>query len=352
MKTCLNPGSLTVLLVAVSLGLPAVAQSTSDQQPQVQTGASTNAQAQAQTANPQTGTGKAPLAEKSNEGFWGKMNPFARKKWVEPAAGPGEGSPERAGSAPGQERGDIKDVDQRAQNGIHAAQSTADQANQAATTANQTAIRRSRPHSRPAIKTAQLGETVSNLDQYHSDQQHRDPLPSGPDHAEREGEGRAGSGCEPAAGPEGLHRRSAGYSRTRGAGGHREFAAHGGSGRPVSGRNSRFRSIAFTKSRWATRRSARITVPNAKPGSVVRVSLMQNSLAALNSALQRRFTDWCDAAVFRAALPSGCCVAANGSASAIRQGRNKLSHNERTKADWPLTRGALFLVFAAVHLIT
>src|SRR5580704_7960421 len=60
MKTRLNPGSVTVLLVAASLALPAVAQSTSDQQPQVQTGASTNAQAQAQTANPQTGTGKAP----------------------------------------------------------------------------------------------------------------------------------------------------------------------------------------------------------------------------------------------------------------------------------------------------
>jgi hypothetical protein len=83
MTTKLNSGSITVLLVAVSLGLPAVAQSTSSgQQPQVQTGASTTAQDQSQNAYPQTGTGKAPLPEKSNEGFWGHMNPFARKKWV------------------------------------------------------------------------------------------------------------------------------------------------------------------------------------------------------------------------------------------------------------------------------
>ncbi len=104
MKMKLNSGSLTVLLVAASMALPAVAQSTSDQQqPQVQTGASTNAQAQPQTTE-QTGTGKAPLPMQSNEGFWGKVNPFARKKWVQSAARSGQGSPERTRSAPGQER--------------------------------------------------------------------------------------------------------------------------------------------------------------------------------------------------------------------------------------------------------
>ena len=114
MKTWLNPGSLTVLLVAVGLGLPAVAQSTSDQQPQVQTGASTNAQAQAQTATPQTGTGKAPLAEKSNEGFWGKVNPFARKKWVDRQLDPVKDRLNELDQLQAKNAADIRDVDQRA----------------------------------------------------------------------------------------------------------------------------------------------------------------------------------------------------------------------------------------------
>ncbi|MGB7354880.1 MAG: hypothetical protein WBD06_14330 [Acidobacteriaceae bacterium] len=78
MKTKLNPGSITVLLVAATLGLPAVAQS-NQQSPQVQTGASTNANApQSQNGTPETGTGKAPLPTVDKEGFWGHVNPFAR----------------------------------------------------------------------------------------------------------------------------------------------------------------------------------------------------------------------------------------------------------------------------------
>ena len=68
-------------------------------------------------------------------------------------------------------------------------------------------------------------------------------------------------------------------------------------------------------------------------------------------AFGRGFADWCDAAVFRAALPSGCCVATIGSTTTrqVRRLATKLSHNERTKADWPLTRGAVFLLFIISH---
>lgn len=170
MKTKLNPGSITVLLVAASLGLPAVAQSSNSQQepPQVQTGASTNANAPAGTQNnPDTGTGKAPLPTQSKEGFWGHMNPFARKKWVNRQIDPVKDRLNELDQLQAKNANDIKDVDQRAQNGIHAAQSTADQANQTAGQANQTATQATQVAQNASAKTEQLGQTVAGIDQYH-----------------------------------------------------------------------------------------------------------------------------------------------------------------------------------------
>ena len=169
MKTKLNPGSITVLLVAASLGLPAVAQSNSTPQtpPQVQTGASTNANTpQGQNGTPETGTGKAPLATKSNEGFWGHMNPFARKKWVARQIDPVKDRLNELDQLQAKNANDIKDVDQRAQNGIHAAQSTADQANQTAGQASQTANQATQVAQTASSKTEQLGQTVAGIDQF------------------------------------------------------------------------------------------------------------------------------------------------------------------------------------------
>ncbi len=47
-------------------------------------------------------TGK-PLETQSKEGFWGQMNPLARKKWVHRQVDPIKDRYERTGSAAGQE---------------------------------------------------------------------------------------------------------------------------------------------------------------------------------------------------------------------------------------------------------
>jgi outer membrane protein OmpA-like peptidoglycan-associated protein len=176
MKTILNPGSIMAILVTASLSLPAVAQSNSpqtppQQNPQVHTGASTTPNSSTiQTQNPnsqQTATGQAPLPVKEHEGFWGHMNPFARKKWVNNQLNPVKSRLNELDELQAKNQRDIQDVDQRAQNGIHAAQSTANEANQTASAASQTAGQAQQLAQQANDTTTQLTQTVANLDQYH-----------------------------------------------------------------------------------------------------------------------------------------------------------------------------------------
>ena len=68
--------AVVALFVAFLLALPALAQqSTSDQSAQ-QTASQPSTTGTAADA----ATGKAPLQYDSHQGFWGKVNPFARKK--------------------------------------------------------------------------------------------------------------------------------------------------------------------------------------------------------------------------------------------------------------------------------
>ena len=82
---------LMVLPLAATLVLPALAQlSPTDQQnaPTAnQSSPSSPSIAQSATdqasSSPQMASGKEPLTYERHEGFWGKINPFARKKYVQ-----------------------------------------------------------------------------------------------------------------------------------------------------------------------------------------------------------------------------------------------------------------------------
>jgi outer membrane protein OmpA-like peptidoglycan-associated protein len=169
-RTYLKPGATMALLLAASLGLPALAQSSSStpqSQAQVQTGAVSGNTAQTQNPNDNStyATGQ-PLQMQSKEGFWGHMNPFARKKWVNRQLDPVKDRVNELDQLQAKNAHDIKDVDQRAQNGIHAAQSTADQANQAAMQASTTAQQANQTAGQASQQTAQLTQTVDHIDQY------------------------------------------------------------------------------------------------------------------------------------------------------------------------------------------
>jgi outer membrane protein OmpA-like peptidoglycan-associated protein len=167
---------MMAILVAASLGLPAVAQSNAPQTPpqqtppQVQTGTSTTPTGtNVQTQNPnsqETATGQPPLPVKEHEGFWGHMNPFARKKWVNNQLNPVKSRLNELDELQAKNEQDIQDVDRRAQNGIRAAQSTANQANQTASAASQTAGQAQQLAQQANDKNAQLYQTVASLDQY------------------------------------------------------------------------------------------------------------------------------------------------------------------------------------------
>jgi len=73
--------AVVALFVAFLLSLPALAQ----QQPANSTTSDQSSPATSSQTTPSgdTATGKAPLQYESHQGFWGKVNPFARKKYVQ-----------------------------------------------------------------------------------------------------------------------------------------------------------------------------------------------------------------------------------------------------------------------------
>ena len=76
-----NTFGLPVLVLGSALGLTAFAQTTTPTHTTPdQTAASSTSQPNPNDTSTYA-TGK-PLQDQSKEGFWGHMNPFARKKWV------------------------------------------------------------------------------------------------------------------------------------------------------------------------------------------------------------------------------------------------------------------------------
>jgi outer membrane protein OmpA-like peptidoglycan-associated protein len=156
--------SISAIALSAALGFPAVAQSSQAPAPNPPSAsaASTNSNP---SDNSTYATGQ-PLSTKSNEGFWGKLNPLARKKWVNRQVNPVKDRLNELDQLTAKNASDIKDVDARAQAGIHQAQTTADQANQQATQATAQAGQAQQLAQQASTQTSQLNTTVSNLDQY------------------------------------------------------------------------------------------------------------------------------------------------------------------------------------------
>src|SRR5690348_7635866 len=109
------PGQFAVILLASAMAVPAVAQTAQS------TGAPQSTPPSVQQPSP-----SASSANTDKEGFWGHMNPFARKKWVKKRLDPINDRLTELDEVNAKNATDIKDVDARAQAGIQHAQSTAD----------------------------------------------------------------------------------------------------------------------------------------------------------------------------------------------------------------------------------
>jgi outer membrane protein OmpA-like peptidoglycan-associated protein len=157
------------LLLAATMVLPAMAQT---QTAQDSSAPQTNAQVQTgtpDTMNPADNSSYAsgaPLPSRSKEGFWGHMNPFARKKWVNRQLDPVKGRLNELDQLQSKNANDIHSLDVKTAAGIHQAQSTADQANQTATMAGNTAGQAQQTAQQANAENTHLNTTVAGLDQY------------------------------------------------------------------------------------------------------------------------------------------------------------------------------------------
>ena len=155
----LFPSQLAVLALASAIGVPAWAQQA---QPAGNAQSTPPSAAQQQTY-PQA----APYVPPAKEGFWGRVNPLARKVWVRKQTDPINSRLTELDQVNAKNAADIKDVDQRAQAGIFKAQSAADAANQTATAAGAQAQNASSIALNASGHVDQLNSTVGGLDKYH-----------------------------------------------------------------------------------------------------------------------------------------------------------------------------------------
>jgi len=157
----LFPRRLGLVLLASVLAVPVLAQ-----QDQSMSGSQSNPPATVQQ-QPSPVAPQSPSVNTPKEGFWGRMNPFARKKWVNNRVEPLKGQLNELDEVNAKNSNDIRDVDGRAQAGIRQAQSAADAANQTATMAGTQAQRAGALAQGASGHVDQLNTTVNGLDQYH-----------------------------------------------------------------------------------------------------------------------------------------------------------------------------------------
>lgn len=154
------------LSMAALLTIPVAAQqsTTPTDQPQAQTATQTQA-APAQTAD-QAATGKEPLKYERHEGFWGKVNPFARKKYVNRQLDPIRGRVNELDELTAKNSKMIADVDARATEGIRNAMSKASEADAHAVDAGTRADQAQQTAQTANTHVTSVETTVANLDQY------------------------------------------------------------------------------------------------------------------------------------------------------------------------------------------
>jgi outer membrane protein OmpA-like peptidoglycan-associated protein len=155
--------TIFALLLAVILAVPVFAQqsSTSATQPAATQSSSAQPATKADTA-----TGKDPLQPETREGFWGHMNPFARKKYVARQTQPIRDRVNELDDLTAANTRAIKDTDARAQQGIQLASAKANEADQHAIDAGNKAQAAQQTAQQAHTRLNTVEQVVTNIDQY------------------------------------------------------------------------------------------------------------------------------------------------------------------------------------------
>lgn len=165
----MNNRLLIALPLAAVLALPALAQTTSSTQDQNQPAAAQ--QTPQNSSDNGNATGKAPLAPPSREGFWGRINPFARKSYVKRQTEPIRDRVNELDELTSANSKQIRDTDQRAQAGIKLASDKASQADQHAIDAGNKATQAQQSAQQVTTRVQTVETVVSNIDQYKASNQ-------------------------------------------------------------------------------------------------------------------------------------------------------------------------------------
>jgi outer membrane protein OmpA-like peptidoglycan-associated protein len=157
----MNNRILVTLPLAAMLAFPAFAQTSTTQ----------NQSSSPAASSTDTATGKQPLQAPEREGFWGRVNPFARKNYVKRQTEPIRDRINELDDLTAANSKSIKDTDSRAQAGIKMASDKANEADQHAIDAGNkaTAAQQSAQQASARIQTVET--VVGNIDQYKASNQ-------------------------------------------------------------------------------------------------------------------------------------------------------------------------------------
>jgi outer membrane protein OmpA-like peptidoglycan-associated protein len=163
----MNNRLLFALPLAAVLAFPALAQTTSSTSDQTQQPAAT----QSTSTDNSSASGKAPLAAPSREGFWGRVNPFARKNYVKRQTEPIRDRVNELDELTSANGKAIKDTDARAQAGIKLASDKANEADQHAVDAGNKATAAQQSAQQVTARVQTVETVVGNIDQYKASNQ-------------------------------------------------------------------------------------------------------------------------------------------------------------------------------------
>jgi outer membrane protein OmpA-like peptidoglycan-associated protein len=160
----MNTRILVSLPLAAVLAFPAFSQTSSQDQ-------SSQPAASQSTQSTDTATGKQPLQPPSREGFWGRVNPFARKNYVKRQTEPIRDRINELDDLTAANGKSIKDTDARAQAGIKMASDKANEADQHAIDAGNKASMAQQSAQQASTRIQTVETVVSNIDQYKASNQ-------------------------------------------------------------------------------------------------------------------------------------------------------------------------------------
>src|SRR5271156_347286 len=163
-EVLMNSRLLATLPLAAVLAFPAFAQTSSTQN-------QSNPPAATQSTDSTNGTGKQPLQAPAREGFWGRVNPFARKSYVKRQTDPIRDRVNELDDLTAANSKSIKDTDARAQAGIKLASDKANEADQHAVDAGNKATMAQQSAQEATTRIQTVETVVGNIDQYKASNQ-------------------------------------------------------------------------------------------------------------------------------------------------------------------------------------